>query len=65
MGLALALSVPSITADAAGKKSTSKKCTAADSAGKKVSFTCSATEKCCWDAFAQKGQCVPATGMCL
>lgn len=49
----------------AAKKPMNKQCLATDSAGKKLSFKCSAAEKCCWQPLIQKAACVPATGICL
>lgn len=49
----------------AAKKPMNKQCLATNNAGKKISFRCSAEEKCCWQPFTQKAACVPATGICL
>jgi hypothetical protein len=57
-----AVAVP--TADAK-KAPTKKQCMATTNTGKKVSFTCAAAEKCCWQPLIQKGACVPAPGICL
>jgi hypothetical protein len=57
-----AIAVP--TAEAK-KKPMNKQCMATNSAGKKVSFSCGAAEKCCWQPVIQKAACVPAPGVCL
>jgi hypothetical protein len=64
-GAALAVSMPSMSVDAAGKKAKSKMCTGTDIVGKKVSFKCGATDKCCFDWLTGQGTCVPASGTCL
>lgn len=61
LGLTIGVSAPV----EAAKKPMNKQCMATDLAGKKQTFKCSATEKCCWDAVLQKGNCVAATSVCL
>lgn len=63
--LSIALVAPSGFEAEAAKKPKSKQCMANDSAGKKVSFKCTAEEKCCWNVVTQKGSCLPANGICL
>ena len=64
LGVALEFAMP-VTSAEAGKKPMSKMCMGTDLAGKKISFKCSATEKCCFDAIMGKGTCTPAGGVCL
>lgn len=63
--LSVSFAVPSGFEAEAAKKAKSKQCQASDNAGKKVKFKCGADEKCCWDAVLNKGNCVPASGVCL
>ena len=57
-----AIAPMSMSAQAAGKN---KLCMATSLDNKKVSFKCKAAEKCCFDAIANKGNCVAAGQLCL
>ena len=60
---AIAVVAPtSFEASAAGSK---KKCMATTLDNKKVSFVCKVSQKCCYDAIANKGTCVAANAVCL
>ena len=63
MALAVGFTVATIATEAEAAKN--KMCKAATMDGKKVSFKCAASEKCCWQPILQKGACVPANGICL
>ena len=43
-----------------------KQCIATNANTKKrISWRCSASERCCYDAAMNKSSCVPASGVCL
>jgi hypothetical protein len=65
--LGLSFVVGTIGDAEAKKKSSSKakQCTATTIDNKKVSFSCKATEKCCFDGLMAKGNCVPAGQICF
>ena len=59
-----AIAPMSFEASAAGKPK-NKLCMGTSLDNKKVSFKCKASEKCCFDAIANKGNCVASSAMCL
>ncbi len=66
MAVAVGITITTVASPAeAAKKGKNKQCMATNAAGKKVSFKCAASEKCCWQPLIQKGACVPANGICL
>jgi hypothetical protein len=66
MAIAVGFTVTAAVSPAeAQSKGKNKMCMATTSAGKKVSFRCAASEKCCWQVLTQKGACVPANAICL
>ncbi len=66
--LAFAVTV-STTGDAEAKKKApvakSKSCKATTMDNKKVSFSCKASESCCYDGLMAKGNCVPKGQPCF
>lgn len=66
--LALALSV-SFSSEADAKKKASsgknKACVGSTIDGKKVKFSCKATENCCFDGLMAKGNCTPKGQVCF
>lgn len=60
--LALALVAP-MGGQAEAKRGKSCSTTAMD--GKKTKWRCKASEKCCFDWFANKGTCQPASSVCM
>lgn len=63
LALGLVAGLPVGSADAKGKKN--KLCVATQIDGKKQTFKCKSTEKCCFDYVVNKGACKPATSLCL
>lgn len=68
LALALAFSL-SFADDAEAKKKASKPknkaCIGTTIDGKKVNFTCKATENCCFDGLMAKGNCTPKGQVCF
>ena len=63
--LSLMLVAPASFEAEAAKKPKNKQCMATQLDGKKVSFKCKSDEKCCFDSITNKGNCLPANGICL
>ena len=61
--LALALTTPMGLEAAAAKRGKSCAVTAMD--GKQSKWRCKASEKCCFNWFANKGTCQPASAVCM
>jgi hypothetical protein len=65
-GCAFALAITaSMGFEAEAAKGRSKQCVAAGMSAAKTKWKCKAAEKCCFDWIANKGTCVPASGVCL
>jgi len=61
--LAVALVTPMGFEAAAAKRGKACAVTAMD--GKKSKWRCKASEKCCFDWFANKGTCAPTSAVCM